>query len=266
MKYFVLALIGLVLGASAAEADTLPPGHAFQECPHCPTVVVIPAGSFVMGSDEAPEQKPPVQVTIPRSFALATTETTFDQWEACVAAGGCARTPDEHGWGRGKQPVINVGWDEANDYARWLSRQTGAVYRLPTEAEWEYAARAGAATAFWWGDDVGEDRVNCRTCNARWGGKRSAPVASFPANPFGLHDLNGNVWEWVADCWVGDHKAAPTDGSPMPDPAAGCKERVAKGGAWYYYPLQSHPSARARHLAKQWSYTVGFRVLRELPR
>ncbi|MEO5375831.1 MAG: formylglycine-generating enzyme family protein [Alphaproteobacteria bacterium] len=264
MRVWIAAAFALSCAHVPLSARALETGEVFQDCPDCPEMVVVGAGSFIMGSDAAPEQRPPVAVTIARPFALATTETTFDLWEACVAGGGCAKIPDDHGWGRGRQPVINISWDEANAFTRWLSKLTGATYRLPTEAEWEYAARAGTTTAYWWGDHVGDGKANCRKCNAEWGGRQSAPVASFPANPFGLYDLNGNVWEWVADCWTPNHKNAPTDGSAAVDPKGECRERTAKGGAWYYYEMQARPSSRARHVAGQWSYTVGFRVLREM--
>ena len=221
-----LLLIGALwladAGASAAEA--------VRDCPQCPRMVVLPAGAA-------------------GTFAIARTETTFDDWQACVEAGACRGGQDDHGWGRGRRPVINVTWADATAYARWLSDLTGAAYALPSEAEWDYAARAGTGTAYWWGDAVGRGHANCRECDTRWGGRSTAPVASFPPNPFGLYDMNGNVWEWTEACW----SAAPP-----------CRERVIRGGSWYYFPEMSRADSRAKLDAAQWSYNVGFRVVRRL--
>ena len=182
-------------------------------------MVVIPAGSFLMGSPEGEEGRldregPQHPVTIGAPFALGKYEVTFDEWDACVAAGGCEHRPDDQGWGRGTRPVINVSWEDAHQYVAWLSGETGETYRLPSEAEWEYAARAGTTTRYFWGD--GEDPA-CGSANIYdqvgkaaddYGGAsfgcddgfaETAPAGSFRANAFGLHDVSGNVWEWVED-------------------------------------------------------------------
>ena len=213
----------LVLAASGAGA-----GEAFRDCPRCPEMVALPPDGT--GA----------------SWAIGRSEITFDDWAACVEAGACRGGQDDHGWGRGSRPVINVTWADANAYADWLSRLTGARYRLPSEAEWEYAARAGTSTAYWWGDKIGRGHANCRECDRRWGGRSTAPVASFPPNPFGLYDMNGNVWEWTGQCW-----------------SEPCRERVIRGGSWYYYPEMSRADARAKLDAAQWSYNVGFRLVRQ---
>ena len=260
----VLVLFLAVFGAAVfSPAHAFENGVAFKECPECPEMIPIPPGSFLMGDDKGrAEEKPALKVTISRRFAMAVSPTTFDQWEACLAAKACTQVPNDHDWGRGSQPVINITWEDAKGYAAWLSKITGAVYRLPTEAEFEYANRAGTATNYWWGDEVGVNKVNCRFCGSKWSGDRASPVRSFAPNPFGLYDSSGDVWEWTLDCWFPDHKDAPTDG--LAHDKADCGSRVTKGGAWYYVPQLARSAARVRQIAKLWSYTVGFRVLREM--
>jgi len=219
-------ILPLCLAGFAAQA-----AEAFRDCPRCPEMVALPNGPA-------------------GPFAIGRFEVTFDDWKACVEAKACRGGQDDHGWGRGRRPVINITWADAVAYARWLSRLTGFVYALPTEAEWEYAARAGSETAFWWGDAAGRGHANCRECDDRWGGRSTAPVGSFPPNPFGLYDMNGNVWEWSADCW-----GAPSAGES-------CRERVIKGGSWYYFAPMAAASARSKLDAAQWSYNVGFRLVR----
>lgn len=180
-------------------------------------------------------------------WAMARTEITFNQWQACVTAKACRGGQDDHLWGRGTRPIINVAWQDAQDYANWLTTTTGQPYSLPTEAVWEFAARATSTTLYPWGDKVGKNHTNCRDCGSKWSGISSAPVASFKPNKFGLYDMNGNVWEWTEDCW---------DKS--------CSARVIRGGAWYYFSPMSRSSARARFDAKLWSYTIGFRVAKKL--
>lgn len=231
-----------VLMAVAARAQA----GAGADCAGCPEMVPVPGGVLER------EGAPPVAVA---PFAMARTEITFDQWQVCVAAGACAGGQSDHGWGRGARPVINVAYPAAERYARWLSQATGKRYRLPTEDEWEWAARGGTTTAWSWGDAVGEGHANCRHCGTPWGGKQTAPAASLPANGYGLHDMAGNVWEWVSDCWHDDRAAPPEAGD--------CAFRITKGGAWYYVPSQSRPTVRARTPVGLWSYTVGFRVVRE---
>ena len=159
------ALVCLVAFAAEAGATDRKPGDDFWECQGCPEMVVVPAGSFIMGADgRFDAEKPPHEVTIAKPFAIGRFEVTFDQWEVCRAEGGCDKDPDDHKWGKGIRPVVNINWAEAVAYADWLSRKTGATYRLPSEAEWEYAARGGTSTQYWWGDDPGSDNANCRTC------------------------------------------------------------------------------------------------------
>ena len=171
-----------------------------------PEMVVIPAGNFRMGclsGEDCHFSEIPVHdVTIPDQFAVSVNEVTFAQWDACVSAAGCTGyRPDDEGWGRDSRPVINVSWENAQDYVSWLSAQTSQLYRLLSEAEWEYAARAGTQTVYSWGDDLGTNRANCNGCGSRWDFAEAAPVGSFEPNSFGLYDMHGNVSEWVQDCW-----------------------------------------------------------------
>ncbi|MDX2224205.1 MAG: SUMF1/EgtB/PvdO family nonheme iron enzyme, partial [Rhodospirillaceae bacterium] len=192
------------------------------------------------------------------------------QYRACVRAGGCAAEPDDHGWGRGNRPVIKVAWADALRYAEWLSRASGHRYRLPSEAEWEYAARAGGLARYPWGDDSGMARANCRGCGAKpWSGDRSAPAASFAANGFGFFDLHGNVSEWVADCWASTHRdpagGRVRDQAPrVAGAGVDCAKRVTKGGDWYYIPALATSAARMGNDAGMTSYTIGFRVARDV--
>ncbi|WP_156612522.1 formylglycine-generating enzyme family protein [Paramagnetospirillum marisnigri] len=242
-------------------ASTSGAEESFLACSTCPPMVVIPAGSSVMGDDSSnfANEKPARPVVISRAFALGRTEVTFDQWQACVGDGGCKGGQDDHGWGRGQRPAINMTWDEARAFARWVARKAGLSCRLPTEAEWEYAARAGTTSGFWWGDKAGGSNANCRDCVAGdphpYGTK---PVGSYKPNPWGLFDMSGNVWEWTADCW------SPTHAAPPPN-EENCPEKVVKGGSWYYFSAMSRASARAKNDARAHSYNIGVRVLCELP-
>jgi formylglycine-generating enzyme required for sulfatase activity len=176
-------------------------------------MVALPGGTFLMGSPEGEEGRdadegPQHEVTI-RSFAIGKYEVTFEEWDACVAAGGCnGYQPDDRGWGRGRRPVINVSWDDAQAYMAWLAEATGKPYRLPSEAEWEYATRAGTTTRYAFGDEITEKEAN-------FGGTvgKTTEVGSYPANAWGLHDIHGNVVEWVEDIWHNSYQGAPADGS-----------------------------------------------------
>ena len=199
----------------AGEEKTAKPGSNFKECATgCPTMVVVPAGKFMMGSpenekDRSEAEGPQHEVTIAKPFAVARSEVTFAEWDTCVAAGACESTGSR--WGRGDRPVINVSWDDAKQYVAWLSRMTGKEYRLLTEAEWEYAARAGSQTRFSFGDD--ESRLDRQVWLAGNSDNRTQPVGKKAANAFGLYDMHGNVFEWVEDAWHDDYEGAPTDGS-----------------------------------------------------
>ncbi|MGO9742818.1 MAG: SUMF1/EgtB/PvdO family nonheme iron enzyme, partial [Roseiarcus sp.] len=195
---------------SAAAERALKPGASFRECAKdCPEMVVIPAGKFTMGSP-GPEtghpetgrydsEGPQHEVTMAKPFAAAKFDVTFAEWDACVAVGGCPEISDG-GFGRGEKPAINVSWDEAQQYVAWLAKMTGEPYRLLSEAEWEYAARAGTTTAYYWGDEIGKGNANCDGCGSQWDNQQTSPVGSFKPNGFGLHDMAGDVFQWVEDC------------------------------------------------------------------
>ena len=216
-------------------------GQRMRDCDEtwCPELVVVPAGSYMMGSPEGEpdrydDESPVRRVIIAKPFAVGVYEVTFGEWGACRRGGGCTHSPGDGGWGRGDRPVINVSWEDAQEYVRWLSRTTGERYRLPSESEWEYVARGGTKTRYWWGDEVGENRANCDGCGSRWDNERTAPVGSFSANAYGLHDVHGNVWEWVEDCWNEDYTGAPSNGSAWE--SGDCSLRVLRGGSWFFDP------------------------------
>ena len=158
-------------------------------------------------------------MTIAKPFAVSKFEVTFDEWDTCARYGGCRTDVSDFGFGRGQRPVIKVTWDDAQQYVAWLSKMTGEPYRLLTEAEYEYATRAGTTTAYPWGDDIGTNKANCNGCGSQWDNKQTAPVGSFAPNGFGLFDMVGNVWEWVEDCYNDNYNGAPTDGSAWTDVA-----------------------------------------------
>jgi formylglycine-generating enzyme required for sulfatase activity len=249
---------------SPAAAESAQAGQIFRDCSDgCPEMVVVPAGSFTMGSAEFGEG-PQRRVTIAKPFAVGKFEVTFTEWEACVAARGCSRNPDDSRWGRGNRPVISVSWDEAKQYVGWLSRKTGKSYRLLTEAEWEYAARAGTTTLYSWGDDIGRGNANCDGCGSRWDDKQTAPVGSFKPNAFGLHDVHGNIWEWVEDCWQRGYDGAPTDGSARTTGCPDDTQRVHRGGAFLHGPEAIRSTVRNNYSRDARANGVGFRVARTL--
>jgi formylglycine-generating enzyme required for sulfatase activity len=231
-------------------------------------MVVIPAGQFIMGSppseagrqaDEGPQHV----VNIANSFAVSKFELTFDEWDACVAGGGCATRISDSGWGRGERPAINVSWEDAQSYVSWLSRITGKPYRLLTEAEYEYAARAGTMTAYPWGDNVGPNNANCNGCGSKWDNAQTAPVGSFAANGFGLYDMMGNVFEWVQDCYHDSYNGAPANGSAWINDST-CDTRVVRGSSWSYSPRYLRAANRHSDSASSRDDDLGFRVARTL--
>ena len=256
-----------VVGQTVAvkpPAEALKPGVSFRDCDECPEMVVVPGGQFLMGSPVTErerdfEEGPQHEVRIGYAFALGKYEVTFSQWQVCVAAGACPQIADR-GWGGVGRPVINVSWEDTAEYVRWLSLKTGQEYRLPNEAEWEYAARGGTTTARYWGAEVGVDKANCHGCSDTFDGEQTTAVGSFEANPFGLHDMLGNVWEWVRDCWNNTYEGAPTDGSAW---ATGdCRLAVLRGGSWGYFPRSARVASRHRAEREIRLSTNGFRPLR----
>ncbi|MDC0074079.1 formylglycine-generating enzyme family protein [Alphaproteobacteria bacterium] len=225
--------------------------NSFKDCPTCPAMVVIKV-----------DYNSNRNFGKMKSYALSMYEITWENWLSCVSMDICKNIPSDHGWGKGNLPIINITWLQANNYIRYLNNITGHVYRLPSETEWEYAAFAGTKTKFWWGNEVGIANANCRKCGTKWDGKGSAPVGSFKPNPFGLYDMNGNVWEWTADCF--DRKKTSNLNLENRKPTGKCSRRVIKSGSWYYIPKLMTPSARDSYPEKLFSYNIGIRVLREI--
>lgn len=258
--------VALAAPASVAPPATLRPGTSFRDCDMCPEMVAIAAGSFLMGSPSL--EGPQHQVTISRSFAAGKYEVTFDEWDACVREAGCSHNPNDSGWGRGRRPVIGVSWDDAKQYVAWLSRKTGKTYRLLTEAEWEYVARAGTTTAFSFGNSISPQQANYDGSVSYSGGPtgtkhgKTVPVGSYAPNAFGLHDLHGNVWEWVEDCWNSSYAGAPSDGSAWT--TGSCTQRVLRGGSWFSNGRNLRSAFRGNDgvVATNRSYTFGLRVAR----
>jgi formylglycine-generating enzyme required for sulfatase activity len=242
----------------AAEPRMLEP---FRDCAGCPEMIPLPAGSFVMGRDRGdPSERPAHEVRITRPFAIGRHEVTVAEWAACVAAGACPLPEVDAGSDR--SPMRNLSFDDARRYVAWLSSTTGKTYRVPTEAEWEFAARGGTRTVYWWGDDVGGGRAGCSDCGGDWDRRRPAEVGSFPGNPFGLHDTSGGVAEWVEDCWARSHAGAPVDGSPRAERV--CVSRVLRGGSWRNGREEVASASRLGYDAVVRYYANGLRVAREL--
>ena len=225
-----------------------------------PEMVLLPSGEFRMGDQSGlgdDNEKPVHIVHIDEPFAISRFEVTFAEYDL-FAKSTNRPLPDDEGWGRGNQPVINVSWRDAWAYTEWLADQTGQPYRLPSEAEWEYAARAGNLTTYWWGDNMQFNMAACADCGSTWDGKRAAPVGTFPANSWGLHDMTGNVDEWVADCYEDNYDLAPIDGSAYRKRV--CKDRVMRGGSWFEISRLIRPASRYRHPVDSKRNSWGFRV------
>jgi formylglycine-generating enzyme required for sulfatase activity len=298
MIRFVLAILAMamqplaaMLPAAAADrqsGDITP--HTFRDCADCPEMVAVPAGEFMMGGapddpplarlrDQMPIDSPQHKVTLAKPFAAGRFEVTFAEWDACVADKGCMHSPSDNGSGRGRRPVVNVSWyDITRDYIPWLSRKTGKTYRLLTEAEWEYAARAGTTTPYSTGyflvgaQGDPDSRVYDRTFK-----QYSVDVGSFKPNAFGLYDVHGNVWEWVEDCYQNNYLGAPTDGSAVilsgtselvlsggTTTVPACEMRVRRGGSWLYHPMYLRSALRGAGFPKTRANDVGFRLARTL--
>jgi formylglycine-generating enzyme required for sulfatase activity len=216
-------------------------------------MIWLPGGSFAMGSDDDPSEKPIHRVTL-KPFAIGKFPITTREWNACAAAKACpfvATTRDD-------APITNVSWNDAKQFTAWLAQATQKEYRLPSEAEWEYAARGGTRTKYWWGDQLQLGMVNCRNCLDAPVGEQPAKVGSFKPNPFGLHDMGGSVDQWVEDCWSKNHQGAPTDGSPRLD--GDCLSRVIRSGSWRNDALSARSASRDRYDAVVRYPTHGFRV------
>ena len=231
-----------------------------------PEMVTIPAGYLPMGclnddGDCKRDEFPVHVVRFDEPFAVSKYEATFEDYDRFTRATG---RPDAHdaGMGRGNRPVINVSWNDAKNYVAWLSSETRAHYRLLSEAEWEYAARAGTETKYSWGNDLGTNRANCNGCGSQWDGRRTAPVGSFAPNAFGLHDMHGNVWAWVEDCYHSSYEGAPSDGSAWT--SGSCSRRVLRGGSWDYFPWSLRSANRGSNYPDHRDNYDGIRVARTL--
>ncbi|MEI8010764.1 MAG: SUMF1/EgtB/PvdO family nonheme iron enzyme [Candidatus Nitrotoga sp.] len=202
-----------------------------KRCLECPAMAVIPG----------------------TNFAMAKYTVTFDEWDACVLDGGCnGYRPSDKEWGRGTRPVMNVSWLAAQGYIKWLNKKTGNTYRLPTEEEWEFAARAGTTTPYYWGifpfgDSASSINANCYGCGSKWDNRTTSPVGSFKPNSFGLYDMSGNVWQWTDSCWEGD-----------------CSKRVLRGGSWNETADHIKVDTRFRDDTKGYNHDTGFRLVRTL--
>ena len=262
---------------SALEAERLRQeqrrvGRKFSDCAGCPQMVVVPSGSFTMGSPSGAEGRgddegPRHVVRIDYRLAVGVYEVTFAEWDACANAGGCGGyIPEDKGWGRGNRPVMNVSWNDAQLYLRWLSQRTGQRYRLLSESEWEYVARAGTTTPFHFGSTISTDQANYDGNYTYGGGRKGVyrektiSVGSFRANAWGLYDVHGNVWEWVGDCWNDSYTGAPADGSAW---ARGdCAKRVLRGGSWISEPRNLRSASRSWNSTGRRFIDNGFRVAR----
>ena len=299
-RVIAAVLFTLAVSATASAQEHLKPGETFRNCAECPEMVVIPAGSFMMGSPPSEPERydnegPRHRVTIPQAFALGKHEVTRAEFAVFVRdtghkARGCYVYDGKEGKYDGykdwrdpnfsqseRDPVVCMNWDDAKAYVRWLARKTGQAYRLPSESEWEYAARAGSTTARYWDEAVdracGHGNVYDRTSNSdneftwahhdcRDGYGKTAPVGSFRANEFGLHDVLGNVWEWVEDCYEKTYDLAPRDGSAWV--GGKCEGRVSRGGSWAGLPRALRAAYRGGAVTGIRGFASGFRIARTL--
>ena len=280
-----LILAACALDDAAAEPDPgLEVGDIFRDCADCPEMVVVPSGSFMMGSPPSEEGRwddegPVHRVSIPARFAVGVYEVTRGEFGRFVSSTGRSmgnecRTYEDGEWadrsGRSwlspgfsqtdLHPAVCVSWDDARAYVAWLSGVTGETYRLLSEAEWEYVARAGTTTRYHWGDDIGRNLANCDGCGSRWDGTGTSPVGSFGANGFSLRDVHGNVEEWVEDCWNSSYAGAPNDGSVWS--SGDCSLHVLRGGSWFDYPWHLRAAYRSWVDTGYRGNIVGFRVAR----
>jgi formylglycine-generating enzyme required for sulfatase activity len=273
-----LATIAIVVLTAAACAEP-ESGDEFRDCEACPSMVRIATGTFAMGAPDSERNRdddegPVRDVSMEREFAMAKSETSWSEWQACMDDGACVAPtghsmPEGSDWGKGTRPVITVSWSDAQAYVSWISEKTGRTYRLPTEAEWEYVARAGAQSRYQYGDDPktlcrignGADLAtnfnNRNDCYDRIG-RETAPGGSFEPNAFGLFDMIGNVWEWTEDCWNTSYHSAPISGEAWR--TGDCSQAVIRGGSWGSYPHNLRFATRQGLERNYRGHEVGFRV------
>ena len=271
--------------ADKPALEHLPPGAVFQDAPFAPEMVVVPPGRFWMGSKDGEgdaDEHPQHEVTIPQAFAVGRFAVTFEEWDAARAANGVKYGPNDEGWGRELRPVVNVSWDDAQAYVQWLSSKTGKPYRLLSEAEWEYACRAGTISAYSFGESISEEQANA-------GGFQAGPrlqlttfdAGLFPANDFGVHDMHGNVWEWCEDCWHESYTDKPQilmktggawmesrdreqDGIIPPLGYGSSRFRILRGGSWASDMRDLRAASRDRYSSVIRVSFIGFRVARTI--
>ena len=244
--------------SAAPQVALIPPALPSSSQPAVePEMVTLLGGKFAMGSNDDPSERPIHQVDI-KPFALSKFPITVGQWKQCVAANACVGgvTGDDDA------PATNVSWSDTQKFTEWLSQVTQKKFRLPSEAEWEYAARGGVHTKYWWGDQIQPGMVNCNGCNEAYDAIKPTKVGSFKPNPFGLYDMGGGVDQWVADCWHKNYQGAPVDGSPWLD--ADCSSHVLRSGSWRSDPNYVRPSSRNYYDTNARNQTLGFRVAQSL--
>ncbi len=271
---------GVYIPQAIAALEQLKPaiGRAFQDCPTCPQMVTLPSGTANLGAaegeaDARPNEGPQHSVTFSNLFAMGVNEVTFSQWQSCVSEGSCSTQPRDNGWGAGNRPVINISWDDAQGYANWLSQKTGHSYSLPSEAQWEYAARGGESSAY----IGGSQQALCAFANGanqesgvRWANPacsdpasdRTLPVGTLGQNKFGLKDMIGNVAEWTLDCNTLNLRDAPANGEA--DLRGSCGQRATRGGSWFSGPADLRYSARLMQRRGDSNDFTGFRVVRKI--
>jgi formylglycine-generating enzyme required for sulfatase activity len=237
--------------------------HWFIHLMPIPEMVTIPAGQFQMGdlSGKGDIDEKPVQTITLKRFAMSRYEITFDEYDYFAEITGRTK-PNDNGWGRGRRPVINVSWEDINAYIKWLNQLTGQTYRLPTEAEWEYAARAGTKTDYGWGEQIGLNQANCDGCQSQWDNKRTAPVGSFAPNRFGLYDIVGNVWEWTCSKYEEKYSGQEQQCN-LQNPA---DLGVIRGGSWLSYIKNVRVTNRGKSELSYRQNYIGFRLVQELPK
>ena len=278
--------VAVIPSVKPATGETLRPGQNFRDCADCPEMVVLPAGQFMMGTDASERgsiniERPRHAVLVKAAFAVGKYHVTRGEYARFVKASGYTGERADCGFSSllgakswrnpgfpqsDRDPVVCVDWYDVKAYVAWLSRTTGKTYRLLTEAEWEYAARAGTTTARWWGDDIGRAHANCTGCGSQWEGKRrTSPVGSFAPNPFGIHDMLGNAFQWVEDCFAAMHgyDDASNDASVARE-LGDCDQRVVRGGGWDSNTSTLRSGSRWSFVASHRSFKTGFRVARPL--
>jgi formylglycine-generating enzyme required for sulfatase activity len=251
----------IVLPPPAAPAPAPADERYFQDCPTCPWMVRIAGGAFMMGQGGRDPSNLPVRRVTVRPFAMGQYPVTVAEWRACEAGGGCGPLP-RMAVTEPSTPVHNISWEDAQRYIAWLSRVSGQRYRLPTEAEWEYAARANTGTRYWWGDQPAAAQANCTACGGAQDARAPMAVDAFPPNPFGLYGMLGGVSQWTADCWFPNYQGAPTDGSARD--ARGCMRRVLRGGSFRGNADDIQPISRNFYDAPVRYVANGFRVARDV--